>query len=249
MGEGAREVRDPVPRSSLTDDLTRRVLDIIRAEGLEPGDRLPPVRSLAERFSVAAPTMREALRRLQANGVVEMKHGSGVYVRNGRERIVFVNPNRGTLDPDTILELLEARLLIEPHLAGLAGEQADEIRLAKIERSLKEAERYLDGGNDHMLQLVNMKFHHAIAESAGNSLLSQIVESLIDLYAAEQLAIMMIYDDRYRDHREHLEIMAAIRGGDPKSARESMRRHIQGVKDVIEARLAEGEPDGDGRSS
>jgi GntR family transcriptional repressor for pyruvate dehydrogenase complex len=223
--------------------LTRQILDLIHRENLKSGDRLPSVRSLAGRFSVAPNTMREALRRLQTSGVVELRHGSGVYVRDSQGRVVLANPNLGELEADTILQLLEARLLIEPHLAGLTAENADEAQISGLARCLDEAEEYLDGNDDYELQCVNMRFHRAIAEFSGNSILSQTVESFIDLYSFEQLVILAIYDDRSRDHREHQDILEAIRRKDAGLARETMQRHLQDVKSIIEAKLAEGELD------
>lgn len=236
---GENEGISGVRRWSLSDELTRQVLSLIRSKNLGPGDRLPSVRALAERSSVATPTMREALRRLQANGVVQMRHGSGVYVRNGQERIVLANPNHGELEPGTILDLLESRLLIEPQLTALAAESVNDSQLAEIEQHLEEAERCLGGEDDDELHRANMDFHRAIANFSGNSVLSQILEALIELYSFEQRVILTIYDDRSRDHREHREILAAIRSGNAERARELMRQHLQGVRSIIEAKLAE----------
>jgi GntR family transcriptional repressor for pyruvate dehydrogenase complex len=226
-------------RAGLSGYLSQRILRLIQEEELRPGDRLPSVKSLAERFSVAAPTLREALRQLQASGVIEMRHGSGVYVRNGHERIVLANPSRGEIEVSTIIHLLDARLLIEPRLAELTARAADETKVAELERILDEAEQYLTG-NDEMLHRTNMSFHAAVAKFAGNFVLAQIIESLIELYSFEQLAIMSFYDDRLGDHSEHRAILAAIRAKDAGRARELMRRHLQGVKSVVERKLGEG---------
>lgn len=225
-------------RAGLSGYLSQRILKLIRDEELSPGDRLPSVKSLAERFSVAAPTLREALRQLQASGVIEIRHGSGVYVRNGHERIVLANPNRGEIEVSTILQLLDARLLIEPRLAELTAQAADETKIAELERILDGAEQYL-AGDDEMLHRANMGFHAAVAKFAGNFVLAQIIESLIELYSFEQLAIMSFYDDRLGDHSEHRGILAAIRAKDAGRARELMRRHLQGVKTVVERKVAE----------
>jgi GntR family transcriptional repressor for pyruvate dehydrogenase complex len=235
-----------VLRAGLSGYLNQQILELIRNEGLQRGDRLPSVRALAERFSVATPTLREALRRLQANGVLEIRHGSGVYVRDPRERAVIANPGHGYVNlGTTILDLLDARLLIEPRLAELTVRRADEAKVAELERLLGEAERRLDGAAE-MLHRANMSFHRAIAEFSGNSILAQIIESLIELYSFEQLAIMSFYDDRLRDHGEHLEILAAIRDGDAEHARGLMHRHISGVRSTVEARMVDSGL-GDGR--
>jgi GntR family transcriptional repressor for pyruvate dehydrogenase complex len=196
------------------------------------------MKALAERFSVATPTMREALRRLQANGVVEIRHGSGVYVRNTQERMLLANPSRREVEASTVLHLLDARLLIEPSLTEMTARDADDADVTVLERILEEAEQYLVG-NDVMLYRMNMGFHKAIADSSGNPVLAQIVESLIELYSYEQLAIISFYNDRPQDHEEHLGIFAAIRDRDAKRARDLMSRHIAGVREAVGARLSE----------
>jgi GntR family transcriptional regulator, transcriptional repressor for pyruvate dehydrogenase complex len=136
----------PVARRKLLDEVTDRILAHIRDEGLRPGDRLPSNRALSERFLVATPTLREALRRLEATGAVEMRHGSGVYVRADLSRLIMVNPNRLRLDANAILELLEARELIEPHLAEAAARRATDAQLDELAASLDRAGSALGTG-------------------------------------------------------------------------------------------------------
>jgi GntR family transcriptional regulator, transcriptional repressor for pyruvate dehydrogenase complex len=176
-------------RPNLSTDLVRRIIELIRNDDLRPGDRLPSVRSLAERFLVTPPTVRQALGRLQTSGVVEIRHGSGVYVRSSRERVVLTNPHHNEIEPRTMLELLDARLLIEPHLAEMAARNANEVEIAELERLLGKAEECLDGNNDEMLNRANMGFHRAIANFSENTILAQVVQSLIELYSFQQLTV------------------------------------------------------------
>lgn len=220
--------------------LTQQILELIRVEELKPRDRLPSVRALAQRFSVTPPTIREALGRLQANGVVEIRHGSGVYVCNGWGHLVLANPNHGEIDPDTILHLLEARLLIEPPLAESTARRIDEAEVAKLEAFLEEADRYIDGSDDEALHHANWNFHRAVAQFSNNLILAQVIESLLQLYSYEQLALISFYDDRSRDHAEHMEVLVAIRDRDSELACELMRQHLQGVRSVVEAKLSLG---------
>jgi GntR family transcriptional repressor for pyruvate dehydrogenase complex len=224
---------------NLSTYLVRQIVELIRDDDLRPGDRLPSMRSLAARFSVTPPTIRQALGRLQASGVVEVRHGSGVYVRSRQERVVLTNPSHNEIEPRTLLELLDARLLIEPRLAEMTARDADVDEIAELQQLLDKAEGYLGGNNDEMLNRTNMRFHLAIANFSENSILAQVVESLIELYSFEQLAIISFYDDRPRDHQEHLDILAAIRDGDAGLVRELMYRHISGVRSTVETRLAE----------
>jgi GntR family transcriptional regulator, transcriptional repressor for pyruvate dehydrogenase complex len=225
-----------VARPSLSDALTERVLELIRAGGLRPGDRLPSARELSERFAVTTPTLREALRRLEATGAVQMRHGSGIYVGADLERMVIPNPNIRPLQGDQLLQLLDARLLIEPPLAALAARRAEPADLDRLRTVLDQAGRHLEG-EDAELDAANMTFHRAAAHASGNAVLGEVVDSLLSVHGAEQREILRIFDDRRRDHEEHRAILGAIEAGDGGHAEELMRAHLLDVTKVIESRL------------
>jgi GntR family transcriptional repressor for pyruvate dehydrogenase complex len=230
------------PRVAMKSDLTRtlsdQVLGLIKSRNLQPGDRLPSMKELAQTFSVATPTIREALRRLQATGVVDIKHGSGIYVRRTNQHLMLVNPHVGDLDGATVLDLLDARLIIEPPLAGMAAINASEEDIARLEQVLDEAEHLLKG-DDLQLNPVNMRFHSVIARASGNRVLAQMLESLVELYTREQLVILEIFNARVRDYRDHILIFGAIRDREPELASRRMTRHLQTVRSVVEDRMAE----------
>ncbi len=226
----------PASRIGLVESVAQQILALIDRERLQPGDRLPSTRMLAHRFQVATPTIREVLRRLQATGVVDIRHGSGIYVRKGHLRMMLANPNVSTLDPRVTIDLLNARLLVEPQLAELAAKIGDENEIAALQAILTEAEQYLVG-NDQMLHTINMSFHLAIAHCTRNVALAQIMESLIELYSFEQFAVISLFNARFSDHEEHKAICAAIRERAPERARSLMEEHIIHVTSVVEARL------------
>jgi GntR family transcriptional regulator, transcriptional repressor for pyruvate dehydrogenase complex len=227
-------------RPSGSDLLTEQILDLIERAGLGPGDRLPTVQALATRFAVASPTMREALRRLQAVGVVELRHGSGVYVRHAGRRVVLPNPFPGRLNIETILDLLDARLLIEPHLASLAA-HADEAAIAELAELIDRAGNLLEGSQDEPLSVANLGFHRGVARCSGNAVLGQVIDTLLDLYQPEQMEILRLYADRVHDHEEHAAILEAIQRHDPALASERMQRHLEGVRTVVAARASPSE--------
>jgi GntR family transcriptional regulator, transcriptional repressor for pyruvate dehydrogenase complex len=236
---GARlitEVTRARVRTSASDELTQELIDLLKREDFQPGDRLPAVTALADRFAVAPPTMREALRRLQALGFLDFRHGSGVYVREPLERVIVSNPYSGQLDRGVILDLIDARLLIEPHLACLAVARGGEEAIAEVERILDRAEQALKG-QDEVLSGLNLNFHRAIAKLSGNTVLGQTIDSLLDLYSAEQLVILQVYDNREHDAREHRAVLEAIRDGRAELAATRMREHLTGVRTVVEERL------------
>lgn len=228
-----------VARPSLSDALTERVLGLIRTQDLRPGDRLPSTRDLSQQFAVTVPTLREALRRLEVTGAIEMRHGSGVYVGPDLDRVVFPNPNVRELRGDRLLQLLEARLLIEPPSAALAAARATPGDVTRLRTVLNEAGKHLRGA-DAELHEANMTFHRATAQAAGNGVLGEVLDSLLRVHALEQQEILQLFDDRIRDFEEHAAILEAIERHDTDAAQDLMRRHLQDVQVVIEQRLTPG---------
>lgn len=234
-----------VVRPSLADALTERMLDLIRSDGLRPGDRLPSARELSQRFAVTTPTLREALRRLEATGAIQLRHGSGIYVGADLERVVIPNPNVGELEAGRLLQLLDARLLIEPPLAGRAARLSGPADIDLLRAILDQAGADLGDAQgaeardaEARLHKTNMTFHREVAGVAGNSVLCEVIDSLLTVHASEQREIQRIFDDRVRDFEEHTAILTAIEAGAEQEAESLMRTHLADIKHVIEQRLA-----------
>ena len=228
-------------RVSLSDSLTQDLVELIWEEGLKPGERLPSVQSLAELFEVGAPTLREALRRFQSTGVVNIRHGSGVYVSSHPDRSILANPHRRKAQPAVILQLLQTRQLLEPAAASLAAEatraSGDPGRLTSpVKRLLEKAEQMLDNGD--ALTKVNMRFHAAIAHMSGNSILADTIDALVATYLDEQHEILDLYDDSQRDYEGHCSVFKLIEAGRSEEAEKEMREHITRVVEIVSVRFA-----------
>ncbi|MGH2557992.1 MAG: FadR/GntR family transcriptional regulator [Thermomicrobiales bacterium] len=231
-----------VPRPDLSAHIAGRLIEHIQQGNLNPGDRLPSTRELATRYSVALPTVREAIRRLQATGIVDARHGSGTYVSRTHNRFMVTNPHLGVVQGRLILDLLDARLLIEPHLAAMAAQHANEQQVELMQTLLEESAGHIQNGRDDLLLQSNMAFHAAVARGSGNQILADMIQSLVEVYASEQFTVLSLYNARSEDHVEHLQIMSAIHEQQDQRARELMFAHMHGVKAIVEAKLAERSP-------
>jgi GntR family transcriptional repressor for pyruvate dehydrogenase complex len=228
---------------SLSEHLSQGVLSLIRDKGLEPGDRLPSVRELSDHFSVATPTMREALRLLEMAGNLDIRHGSGIFVRRPESRLMLTNPYARSLDTRTILDLLEARLIIEPPIAELAARNASKTQLDYLAGLLEDAEKHLSGQDaaDAILGVANMRFHRGIAEGADNAILADVVFTLTEVHIKEQMAVLDLYNNRRRDHDQHKQIFDALVRRDAAGARDLMTGHLADVVAVVRGKIAVGE--------
>jgi GntR family transcriptional repressor for pyruvate dehydrogenase complex len=218
-----------VAKSTLADEVAQRVAEMIREGTYEPGDRLPSISEMASRFEVGHPTLREALKKLEVLGTVEIKHGSGVYVKNDQDVLLMSNPIfAGEVSKDMMLDLIEARIPIELKAAEGAARNASAENIERLEELLEKADEHME--DDAYLTEVNMAFHREIAVASGNTVMAQVLEVLANLFENEQRMLLDIHGSREEDHAEHLEILNAIRKGDASLARDRMENHLEGVR-------------------
>ncbi|GAA2815426.1 FadR/GntR family transcriptional regulator [Crossiella cryophila] len=215
---------------TLSERLADDIVEIIRSERLAPGEALASSRDLARRLDVTTPTVREALRRLEATGVVELRHGSGTYVGPGLDRRLLANPHRPPVTRDSVLELVDARLVLEPAIAAEAAR-------ARVPEALAALESAADNALHPPVSDVRpaLTFHVALAAVTGNGLLREMVEALLHMRSREQIEIRHRYHDRDRDHAEHREIVAAVRDGEADLAEQLVRVHLLSIRAAVAA--------------
>ncbi len=222
----------PLERQSLSDRLARQIRGSIQSGDFRRGDRLPPIMEMARRFGVGHPTIREALKKLEAMGVVNIRHGSGVFVSRSEEVLVLASPDySGTVDKKLLIDLIHARTPLEIQSVSEAVHNATTEHLTEMRRLLTEARESLD--DDDRLNMANMGFHQQIARGSGNVVLAQLLGVLHELFRDEQRLILGLGASRERDHAEHLEILAAVEQRDETLAVSLMRAHLKGVEELI----------------
>ena len=197
------------------------------------GTRLPGERELAEDFAVSRPTIREAMIALEIRGLVEARHGSGLYV---------TEPPKQTAEPAELdigaFELLEARILFEGETAALAATVIDDAMLVALDRVLTDMAGCDPGGGEAMA--ADRQFHLLIAEATGNTAITMIVETLWNLRDHSRLSAHMFAEARREGVNprveEHRLIVDALRNRDSAMARAAMRSHLKRVvDDLLEA--------------
>ncbi|MGP3974165.1 FadR/GntR family transcriptional regulator [Streptomyces sp. 8N114] len=221
--------------------VTQRAIDQIKAliaEGrLDPGQRLPTERDLAAQLGVSRSSMREAVRALTFMGVLEARHGSGVYVTqldagDLLESLgVVADLSRGP----QMVELLEVRKILESTATALAAARIDAGQLAEVERHL----RAMDATDDTEAILAHdLAFHRAIAEAAGNDTMAAVLEGLSS--RTFRARVWRGYQEEGaidRTRREHARIYRALVDRDPESARTAAAAHVGEVEQWLRERL------------
>jgi GntR family hexuronate regulon transcriptional repressor len=213
----------------LYQDLARSLMEELASGRYPVGARLPAERELATTYNVSRPTVREAIIALEVQGLVEVKVGSGAYVRRlpGKEDLPGFNI--------TAFELTEARLLFEGEAAALAATQASEDELDEIEalvEAIARENQQADG-----TEKSDREFHLAIARATRNTAIFNAIEHLWDLRASSPEAALLHEKARTANIKpvvdEHTAVLVALRARDPAAARAAMRAHLAQVIDSL----------------
>ncbi|OSZ62668.1 hypothetical protein CAP40_19600 [Sphingomonas sp. IBVSS2] len=216
-------------RRSMAADLVDQLREKIRSGELSPGDKLPTERALVEDLGISRTVVREAVARLSAEGWVEARQGSGVFIKEPPQAFQ-IDPNE-LADLHDVLQLLELRLAVETEMAGLAAERRTEADITELEKwleILRDASTSEDGGVK-----ADAALHASIARAAGNQYFVRFVEFLGSKLVPRRDAAMVKRTEekqrRYLDtiQEEHAAIVDAIRAGDPRAARSAARRHLE----------------------
>jgi GntR family transcriptional regulator, transcriptional repressor for pyruvate dehydrogenase complex len=222
----------PVVRQNLSDEIAQRIAQLIQTQEYEPGSRLPAITDMARQFRVGSPTLREALKKLETVGIVDIRHGSGVYVGRSPESLMITNPViEARATKKLLVDLIEARIPIESQTTALAAVNATPEHLEEMDRLLARAGRSFD--DSLLLTQLNLAFHRQIALGSGNVVMHQILDVLSSLFKEEQRLILNIHGRREDDHREHVEIYEALRARDAELAVARMRSHLERVRDAL----------------
>ncbi|MCO4784852.1 MAG: FCD domain-containing protein [Marinomonas atlantica] len=202
------------------------------------GDRLPPERDIAERLEVSRTVLREALIMLELMGLIEVRKGSGIYLIKEVNMASVSSDLGGSLDKDDVgpFEMMQARQLLESHVAEFAATQATKKDIIKMREALEQEKQSIDVlGNDHGADKL---FHLAIAEATQNSVLVDLVKTLWDRRENSPMWKQLhshITDQAYRKKWlvDHENILRAIQQKNANLARVAMWQHLENVKDTL----------------
>ena len=150
-----------------------QIAELIRAGEYKAGGKLPAERDLARQLGVSRPTVREALIALEIGGLVEVRTGSGAFIK---PRAVAGTPTPADTGPSAF-ELIAARRVIEPAVAALAAQYVTEPELVSINEAIELGERRRNGTHWEKLE-ADQLFHTRIAEATHNLILAGIVADL-----------------------------------------------------------------------
>jgi DNA-binding FadR family transcriptional regulator len=173
-----------IRRSLVSDQVFRLLCEQILAGAYEPGEKLPTQRALAAELEVNMASVREAVKRLEQIGLVDVRHGDAMRVRDwraegGLDVVAHVLFRAGGLDRETLRSLLEARRLMLTEAARLAAQRRSAPQAARLGEL---AERIAAAPDEAAAQALDFEFMTELVEAAGNVVFLLILNSIRRLY-------------------------------------------------------------------
>ncbi|BDV02061.1 GntR family transcriptional regulator [Thermodesulfomicrobium sp. WS] len=207
----------------MTTPLSHHLLRLIDDLGLSPGERLPPERDLAQKFRVSRGSIREAVKHLAAQGVVESRRGAGTFVVSSPQAFTramgaALAGARAHLD-----RLFELRLVVEPGIAALAARKATDAHMEAIREAIAaqaaEADPRRWGARD-------MAVHHAIAQATENPLVPELLAATAAAFTETREEALQSPARHHASVAGHHRILEALLAHDPAAAAKAMEDHI-----------------------
>jgi len=201
--------------------------ELINYKNLEPGEKLPSERMLADKFNVSRSNLREALQKLEIYGLVKSIPQSGTFVAD-----IGITAMNGMIDDilglstPSFKDLVEARIFLELKGVKLAAIRRTSDDLIHLENTLSDYSDKVNKGEDAVQE--DLLFHLAIAKASANPTLNtfmlKITPEIITNFEKHHVCDK---DTSFKGIEEHKEIVDAIRDQDPEQAKIAMKRHFK----------------------
>lgn len=228
------KIRQP----KLSDVIEQRLEFLILEGTLRPGEKLPPERELAKQFEVSRPSLREAIQRLEAKGLLFRRQGGGTFVQQHLWQS-FSDPLVALLSdhPESQFDLLETRHALEgiaAYYAALRSTDEDKARIRELHHTIEVAQQSgdLDAESDAVLQ-----YQIAVTEAAHNVVLLHLLRCMEPMLAQNvrhNFELLYARREMLAQVSEHRRcIFAAIVAGMPEQAREASHRHLEFIEEIL----------------
>jgi GntR family transcriptional regulator, transcriptional repressor for pyruvate dehydrogenase complex len=228
----------PIQRDSPVSQVARRLLDEVMEGGHHPGSRLPSERRLAESLGVGRSAIREAIAVLEVLGIVEVRVGSGTYVRGSVSDLLPQAIDWGLLLGERQThDLVETRQHLEAVTARLAAARATEADVALLRHRLDRMRETADSVIE--FTEADVEFHLEVARIAGNTVLRDILHSVRALLRVWILRAVGADGDTAATLAEHVAVFEAIELRDPDAAARSMWAHMESASERLQRSLSD----------
>lgn len=214
-------------RQTLSSQIAEQVRHAIDEGHYAPSQRLPSERELCEQFGVSRTVLREAQRELVRAGYINVRHGSGSFVRTRADAQKQALADWLSNHDDRIVKLIEMRSLLEPGIAALAAQHADSSGIAALQQTVEQMTKA-----DRIDEIIEAdeRFHSILARLSGNSMIEQLVEHTLEAMGGEREVTLKTAEGVRVAAVGHQRVVDAIRSGRPEAASEAMLKHLDDAR-------------------
>ncbi|MEV6349660.1 FadR/GntR family transcriptional regulator [Actinoplanes sp. NPDC051851] len=221
----------PVSRKPVYEQVSDRLREFIDENGLQPGDKLMTERELAAELSVGRSTVREAITALRAQGLVEVRHGDGIYLLQRSDDLITTLAEELVATHVDHPYIWEARQAIEVQCARLAAVRAGGEDLAAMESALDRMAAEIEAGQPALDG--DRRFHLAVVQASHNPILIQLVAGIRESFDKTSETSLTRAGQPARSLAEHRAVFEAIVAGNPVLAADRMLDHLVGTTDDL----------------
>lgn len=232
----------PVRKRNVYEQVAASVRDAIVSGHLRPGDPLPSERELADQFGVNRSSVREALRRLEGWGLIQIRHGSPTVVRNflvtaGPDLLPFFIAPTGSPDPKILSDLLAMRTMLLTWTAREAALHGPSSNLSHLTRIVEALERGADSPT--AMQVLDFDFFLELVALTGNTVLALLSNSIRQVYLSWPDLFTPLYQPGVFDSSPHRRALAAIAAGAPDDAVAAVQAWAEEARLLLDRAAAE----------
>lgn len=234
----------PVSRSSVPDSVAAQLQDQILDGALEPGADLPGERALAEALGVSRPTVREALRRLQQQGLVEIRQGGATTVRDfrrtaGLDLLPRLLRARGGIDLDVVADVMQARSAIGPQVAVAAARAAggDPAGASGLLAAADAVAAAAADADPVAQQRAALAFWDAVVDLTGSMVYRLLYNGLRRAFEPALAAMAGVLSAEVGDGSPHRALASAIADGDPEPAERAAAALLATGQQAVQAAI------------
>jgi GntR family transcriptional regulator, transcriptional repressor for pyruvate dehydrogenase complex len=222
----------------VSDQVYRTLLEALLEGRYAPGEKLPTQRALAADLGVTMSSLREALKRLEQMGLVDVRHGDAMRVRDwrahgGLDVVTHLVLRSGAVDPGVLSDVLEARGLMLREIARLAAERRDDAEAARL---LELADAFASTDDAAAAQAIDFAFFATVAEAARNVVFVLILNAIRDAYFEHAERVPVTADPAALAPR-YAEVARAIERGDGDTAARTAFELAAVQREWVEAAL------------
>jgi GntR family transcriptional repressor for pyruvate dehydrogenase complex len=216
-------------KKKLFQEIVRQITRLIKSGKVRRGDKLPAERDLAQTFRVSRASVREAIRVLESEGLVQTRVGDGTYVVTSPvEDLITPLATAVTVGREALVEIFAVRKMVEPEIAFLAAERRSTEEIRALEKILRRQRNHLS--EPKSVTEIDYSFHRLLAKMSRSEVYWRLYNTLTEMINQTREELLQEGDRPLKSVEGHEEIIRAIREGNARASKRAMLAHLRKIE-------------------